>query len=176
MILTNDFSLEPLTIEDASSLHHLMISNTERFGLYLPKTLAQNSTLEKSQSYISRKNQEHIDKAQFTFAIKEKLSNAIAGLIILKNIVNKIQQAEFAYGIGANYGGLGLTSKAVSKVIDFANRELKLNKFQIIVHKTNIGSVKVAVKNNFTWSETLTAKFTPKGQKPLDMELYELEI
>ncbi len=176
MILTNDFSLEPLTIEDASSLHQLMISNAERFGLYLPKTLAQNSSLEKSQSYILRKNQEHVDKSQFTFAIKEKITNVIAGLIILKNIDNKIRQAEFAYGIGVNYGGLGLTSLAVSKIIDFANRELKLNKFQIIVHKTNIGSVKVALKNNFSWSETLKEKFIPKGQEPLDMELYELEI
>jgi ribosomal-protein-alanine N-acetyltransferase len=176
MKLTEDFNLEPLVIEDASSLHQLMISNAERFGLFLPKTLAQNFTLEDSKAYILRKNDEHEEKSQFTFAIKDKLTSAIAGLVILKNIHRDILQAEFAYCIGGQFGGKRLASKAVSEVLEFADNELGLKKFQIIAHKTNVGSVKVGLNNNFTWSKTLIDEFAPKDQAPLDMELYELKL
>lgn len=174
MKLTEDFSLEPLVVEDAPSLHQLMISNAERFSLFLPKTLAQNLTLENSKAYIFRKNDEHTEKSQFTFAIKDRFT--ITGLIILKNIHKDILQAELAYCIGENYGGKRLTSKGVSEVLEFANNKLGLKNFQIIAHKTNQGSIKVALNNNFTWSKTLVESFTPNGQEPLDMELYELKL
>ena len=176
MKLTEDFNLEPLVVKDASSLYSLMVSNTERFQLFLPKTLAQNLSLEDSKAYILRKNKEHREKSQFTFAIKEKLTKTIAGLIILKNIHPDILQAEFAYFIGKQFGGKRLTSHAVKEVLKFAYIDLGLKKFQIIAHKTNPGSAKVALNNNFTWSKTLIGEFTPKGHSPFDMELYELSI
>ena len=49
------------------------------------------------------------------------------------------------------------------------------NKFQIIAHKTNIGSCKVAEKCGFEWKKTLLNEYTPPNESPLDMELYELE-
>ena len=45
---------------------------------------------------------------------------------------------------------------------------------QIIAHKTNIGSIKVAENNGFIWQRTLQNEFTPTDGEPLDMELYEL--
>lgn len=45
---------------------------------------------------------------------------------------------------------------------------------QIIAHKTNVASVKVAEKNNFKWVKTLKEEYTPQGEKPLNMELFEL--
>ena len=97
MFITNDFIMEPLlNIEDAQSLFYLMDSNVERFQLFLPTTLSQNRSLEDSKVYIERKRIEISSKSQSTFAIKEKISNAIAGLIIIKKIDNDTKQAEFA--------------------------------------------------------------------------------
>jgi len=177
MFLANDFTIELLlNIEDAQSLFHLMDSNAERFQLFLPKTLSQNRSLEDSKKYIERKRVEISSKSQFTFAIKENSSNEIAGLIIIKKIDYDTKQAEFAYCIGEEFGGKGLISKSISEVVKFSVNELGLKNFQIITHKTNEGSVKVALNNNFTWSETLISEFTPEGKLSLDMELYELSI
>ena len=176
MFLTKDFAIELLLdIEDAQSLFHLMNSNAERFQLFLPTTLSQNRSLSASKIYIKQKNVENLTKSQFTFAIKENSSNAIAGLIILKKVDYNTKQAEFAYCIGEGFGGKGLISKAVSEVVKYAVSKLGLKNFQIITHKTNEGSVNVALNTNFTWSETLIGEFTPKGKLPLDMELYELK-
>ena len=174
MKLSRDFICESLEIEEAKKLNSFMLLNKERFAVYLPKTLAQNLTISASKVYILRKKEEHKTQLQFTFAIKENDSKVVVGLIILKNIDRELQQAEFAYCIGEKYGGKGLTSKAVQNVIDFAFNELNITTFEIIVHKTNIGSSRVAEKNGFIWQETLLKEFTPPNKEPLDMELYIL--
>jgi len=175
MILTTNFILEPLKLSDAASLCNLMVSNSERFKIYLPSTLSQNLIIENSVVYIHRKNEEHQNESQYTFAIKEKESNAVAGLVILKNIDREKHQAEFAYCIGSFFGGKRLTSKSVLKVVKFATEKLGVNMFQIITHKTNIGSVKVAEKCGFSWKKTLLNEFKPKDRVSMDMELYVLE-
>jgi len=172
--MTN-FTLEPLKLSDATSLCNLMVSNKDRISLYLPKTSAQNQSVKDSEAYIVRKNTEHKNELQFTFAIKEKESNAVAGLVILKNIDREKHQAEFAYCIGSFFGGKNLTSKSVLKVVGFATEKLGINTFQIITHKTNIGSVKVAQKCSFVWKSTLKNEFKPKDRPAMNMELYVLD-
>ena len=58
----------------------------------------------------------------------------------------------------------------------YAFENLELKTLQIIAHKTNISSVRVAEKSNFTWVKTLSKSFTPPGKEALDMELYERTI
>jgi ribosomal-protein-alanine N-acetyltransferase len=171
---TEAFHVVPLDIKDAENLNELMVSNAERFKRYFPKTLSSNLTLEDSEQYITIKTSELHSNLGYTFAIKEKTTENIAGLIIVKKIDFENRQAELAYGIGAAYEGKGLVTSAVKEVSDFAFNELRLNTLQIVSHKTNLGSVKVAVKSGFVWQRTLTNEFTPTDELPLDMELYEL--
>ena len=63
-------------------------------------------------------------------------------------------------------------SKAIDKLSTYAFETLGLERLQIIAHKDNIPSVKVALNNNFEWQKTLKNEFTPTGEQPLDMELY----
>jgi ribosomal-protein-alanine N-acetyltransferase len=171
---TEAFHIAPLDDKDAKNLNELMVSNSERFRRYFPITLSSNLTLEDSERYISTKTLELQSHECYTFAIKEKITENIAGLIIIKKIDFESRQAELAYGIGAQYEGKGLVTFAVKEVSDFAFNELNLNTLQIISHKTNLGSVKVAVKSGFVWQRTLPDEFTPTDELPLDMELYEL--
>jgi len=67
-----------------------------------------------------------------------------------------------------------LTSFAVKEMTNFAFENLGLKTLQIIAHKTNFGSLKVAEKNGFVWQKTLLNEFTPTNATALDMELYEL--
>ena len=98
----------------------------------------------------------------------------IVGLIIIKNIdwINRV--GELAYCIGGNLVGKRLTTKAVQVISNYAFEELNLKTLQIIAHKTNLGSVKVALNNGFIWQKILKNEFTPINETPLDMELYEL--
>ena len=79
-----------------------------------------------------------------------------------------------AYCIGYPFEGQGLTSKAIKELSNHAFETLELETLQIVVHKTNTGSIKVAKNNDFKWIKTLEKEFTPTNETPIDMELYEL--
>ena len=96
-------------------------------------------------------------------------------MIIIKKIDWTAGLAELAYCIGDLYEGKGLSTKAVKALSNYVFDEFKLKKLQIIAHKTNVGSVKVALSNGFIWSKTLRNEFTQINETPLDMELYELK-
>ena len=169
------FYIAPLAPGDTKSLSKLMITNAERFKRYFPKTLSSNLTLEATERYIESKITEFEIKSGFTFAIKENETQTIMGLVIFKKVDWQTKQAEIAYCIGKEYERKGWVTKAVKIVIKYAFNELNLKTLQIIAHKTNLASVKVADNNGFVWQRTLIDEFTPTDELPLDMELYELK-
>jgi ribosomal-protein-alanine N-acetyltransferase len=173
---TDAFHIVPLKPKDALSLNEFMVSNAKRFERYLPKTLSSNLTVEASESYILNKISEFQMRSGFTFAIKENTTQNIAGLIIIKKLNWETKQAEFAYCIGSAYAGKGWMTKVVKEISNYAFNELNLKTLQIISHRTNFGSVKVAENSGFIWKRTLPNEFTPTNEKPLDMELYEMSI
>ena len=160
--------------EDALHLNKLLVSNTERLKRYLPKTLAANRTLESTKSYIDSKIKAMESHSEFVYTIKDRNTNNIAGLVILKNIDWTKKRGEFAYCIGQKFEGKGWMSEAIKASTKFAVNQLELKTLQIISHKSNKGSVKVAEKCGYKWVETLPEEFTPLNEAPLDMELYEL--
>ena len=163
-----------LNTTDAEQLHQFIIDNSERLKRYFPVTLSSNNTVEKSIEYIAIKNKEIEDRTNFTYAIRDKNNQQIAGLIILKKVDWDKKQGEFAYCIGSQFERQGLTSFAVKEMTKFAFDELGLKTLQIMAHKTNFGSIKVAENNGFVWQKTALNEFTPVNEAPLDMELYEL--
>ena len=174
MGIKNTFLINSLVEDDANQLYQFMLANKERLKLFFPVTLEMNSSLEKTQAYISIKNKEIEENTNFTFAIRDKNNQQIVGLIIIKKLDWDKIQGEFAYCIGSEYEGNGLTSFAVKEMTNFAFENLGLKTLQIIAHKSNLGSVKVAENNGFVWQKTLQNEFTPTNDEPLDMELYEL--
>ena len=169
-----NYILDKLKSTDANQLYQFLYDNKKRLKLFFPVTLEMNSSLEKTKDYISIKNKEIEERTNFTLAIRDKNKEEIAGLIIIKKIDWDKKQGEFAYCIGSEFEGKGLTSFAVKEMTNFAFDELGLKTLQIIAHKTNFGSVKVAENNGFVWQSTLQNEFTPTNDTPLDMELYEL--
>lgn len=174
MIIAENFIIDKLKPIDANQLHRFMIENAERLTKFFPITLSGNTTVEKSTEYIEIKESEIQQKVNFTFAIREIDSQKIIGLIIIKKIDWTTRIGELAYCIGSNFEGKGLITKVVKVISNFAYTELDLKTLQIIAHKTNLGSIKVAENNGFVWQKTLIDEFTPTNELPLNMELYEL--
>jgi [ribosomal protein S5]-alanine N-acetyltransferase len=173
-MIAQDFIIDSLKPTDAHQLYQFMVENNERLRRFFPATLSGNDTIGKSIAYIALKEKEIQEKSNFTFGIREKKTQEIAGLIILKKIDWSKKQGEFAYCIGSRYEGKGLVTFAVKELSAYAFNTLDLKTLQIIAHKTNLRSVKVAEKCGFIWQRTLPNEFTPINEKPLDMELYEL--
>ncbi|RCS27521.1 N-acetyltransferase [Polaribacter sp. WD7] len=166
--------LELLQEKDYWKICDFMVSNENRFKTYLPSTLAQNLTPELSKQFIKSKIQLIDESKEYVFVLKNTIDKTIDGIFYLKEIDNVKKQAEFAYGIGYQIKNKGFATKVVRKLSNFAFLKLKLKKLQIISHKTNIASIRVAQNCNFSWIKTLEKSFTPPNSKSQDMELYEL--
>lgn len=160
--------------EDAWSLCDFVIANEDRLSDSFPLTREQNLTPELSEIFVTLKEKQFLAREEYLFTLRSKESNRIIGLIYIKKLDWTKKQGEFAYAIDYNYEGKGIISMVIKELSAFAFQELELEILQIITHKTNIGSCKVAENNDFQWIKTLSNEFTPRRKKPLDMELYEL--
>lgn len=170
----NSYYIDAVQEKDAWAICDFIVSNQDRFKRYLPKTVAQNLTPDLSRLFVEKKVKEFSNKEELLFTLKKKETNTLAGLIYLKNFDWDRKQGEFAYCIGYQFKGKNTISTAIKELVAYARKTLGLESFQIIAHKTNIASVKVAENSGFEWKKTLINGFTPTGGDPLDMELYEL--
>lgn len=170
----NGFEINPIHEGDAWKICDLVNANLERFRRFFPKTLEQNLNPTLSQLFVERMVKEFNSKTVFLYTLKETKTRQLIGLIYLKEINWDTKEGEFAYCIDYNFEGQGLTSKAVKEISHHAFKNLGLNTLNIIVHKDNVSSAKVAKKNGYVWKKTLEKSFAPPGESPLDMELYKL--
>lgn len=172
--LLHKYEIAVISLGDAWNLCDLMVANENRFRRYFPKTLEQNLTPTLSKAFTEKKVAEFKKREEFLFTIKKKKSNAIVGLVYIKKLDWQKNQGEFAYCIGYQYQNQGIISSAVKALSAYAFNELGLEILQIIVHKDNIASVKVAENSGFSWQKTLLKEYTSPNEDLLDMELYEL--
>ncbi len=168
-----NYYIEPIAEKDAWKLCDFIISNAERLKRFFPKTLEQNLTPDLSRIFVAKKVKELNAKEEFLFKLKEKKNRTIIGLVYIKELDWDKKQAELAYCIAYQFEGMGFITNSVEVLSDYAFDTLGLKTLQIIVHKTNPGSIKVAEKCGYTWQQTLLKEHTPLGENALDMELYE---
>lgn len=148
--------------------------NTDRLKRFFPKTLEQNLTPDLSKYFVERKIKEFATKEEFLFVLKEKENHTVIGMIFIKELDWEKKQGELAYAVGYQVEGKGYMTETVKALSNWAFTEHQFKTLQIISHKTNAGSIRVAEKSGFTWQKVLIAEHTPSGENPLDMELYEL--
>lgn len=163
-----------VSLKDAWGICDFVNANESRLSTFFPKTLADNLTPDLANRFVELKTKEFENNLEYLFTVKTNQSRKIIGLLYIKELDWKKKQGEFAYAIDYNFEGKGITSKMVSSLSEYAFGNLDLETLQIIVHKTNIPSVKVAEKTGFQRIKTLKESFIPPHGKAMDMELYEL--
>ena len=168
------FRVFKISKDDAWNVCNFVVSNEDRLTDFFPGTKEQNLTPDLSQRFVKLKEKEFEAKEEFLFALRTQTSHKVIGLVYIKALDWNKKQGEFAYAIDYNYEGRGITSEVVKVLSEYAFNQLDLEVLQIIVHETNIASIKVAKKNGFQWIKRLPVVFKPKGREPMDMELYEL--
>jgi ribosomal-protein-alanine N-acetyltransferase len=175
MLLTFDgFEINPIHKGDAWKLCDFMVTNTDRFKRYFPATLKENLNPTLSTFFVEQKTKQFSKKKEFLFTLKHSETQKLIGIIYIKELDWSLKQGEFAYCIDYNFKGRKLISKAIKALSYYALNTLELKTLQIIAHKDNLSSIKVALNNGFVWQRTLEKEFTPIGKQALDMEFYEL--
>lgn len=174
MISLDRINVRPIEVKDAWGICNFSIANDYRMKRYFPITLEQNLTPDLSKRFAQIKSKEFENSEEYLFVATPKDDRSVIALVYIKELDWDKKQGEFAYCIDYNWEGKGITTEIVNVLSDYAFKKLGLEVLQIIVHKENEGSVRVAEKCNFICQQTLKKEYTPPGEMPLDMELYEL--
>ena len=165
--------LEALNLSDADNLFLFINSNRQYLKRYFPVTIEENKSTKDSKAYVINKIKRRKDKKEYVFTLKLSEENRINGLVIIKELKWDLGRAELAYCIDNEFRNLGWTTIAVQKILYFTFETLGLSVIEILSHKTNNPSIRVAEKCGFKWVRTLKESFKPPGEEYLDMELYE---
>lgn len=168
------YFIEPIEQKDAWKLCDFITINSDRLKYFFPVTLERNLTPTLSQIFVEEKAREFARKEEFLFKLKEKAGRTIIGLVYIKELDWKNKKAELAYCIGYQYEKTGIMTQAVQVITNYALNVLGLKKLQIVTHKSNIGSVKVAKKCGYIWKGVFPKMFHSPIAGPMEMELYEL--
>jgi len=168
-----NYSMEAIATKDAWRICDFVVCNTERLKPYFPGTLKANLTPTLAEIFVAQKVKEFEKGLEYLFTIKENTNRTIVGLVYLKELQKVPNQGELAYCIGYQYEGKGITSKAVTKIRDWAFNDIKLRTLQIIAHRSNLPSIGIAKKLGFSFQRTLLNSHQRYDGKYVDMELYE---
>lgn len=168
-----NYSIAPIAIKDAWRICDFVVSNTERLKSDFPRTVRANLTPTLAEIFVAKKVKEFGKGLEYLFTLKENTNRTIIGLIYLKELQRTLGQGELAYCIGYQYEGKGLTTTMVSTIKDWAFEAISLETLQIIAHKGNRASIKIAEKLGFTYQRTLPKYHQQYGGEIVDMELFE---
>ncbi|MGG1592849.1 GNAT family N-acetyltransferase [Terribacillus saccharophilus] len=141
--------LEP---QDSDKLYQLIDSSREHLRQWLP-WVDQNTTVEHSRQFIQHTLNQFASNNGFTAGIWYQ--GALAGIIGFHKIDWSNRSTSLGYWLGEEYTGLGLMQKAVSKSLDYAFLELRLNRVEIRSAIGNVRSRRIPEKLNFTHEGTI---------------------
>jgi ribosomal-protein-alanine N-acetyltransferase len=171
----SQFEINAISERDSWRLCDFISSNADYLKRYFPKTVAANLTPNLSSIFVEQKVLDFVSGKEYLFTLKELEHRKIIGLVYLKELKRSTKEAELAYCIAYPFKNKGFASLAVQKISEWAFTNQQLERLRIIVHKSNIGSIKVAENCGYLWENTLAKEHTPPNEDPLDMELYILK-
>ena len=171
----SQFEINAISEKDGWRLCDFISANADYLKRYFPKTVAANLTPNLSSIFVQQKVSDFVSGKEYLFTLKELENRKIIGLVYLKELKKSTKEAELAYCIAYPFKNKGFATLAVQKISEWAFTNQQLARLRIIVHKSNIGSIKVAENCGYLWEKILEKEHTPPNEDPLDMELYILK-
>jgi len=117
---------------------------------------------------------EGIENDQFiAWGLALKENPALIGTITFWNIKKEHYRAEIGYQLNSKYQGQGLMQEAVTAILDYGFKTIKLHSVEANVNPENLASIKLLERNNFVREAYHKENYYFDG-KFLDSAIYSL--
>ncbi|NDI35108.1 GNAT family N-acetyltransferase [Chengkuizengella sediminis] len=112
-------------------------------------------SIDEALNFIS-KIKKGISNNEWVFwAITQKGDNKLVGGICLWNISKESSRADIGFELFPNYQGMGIMQEALTAVIEYGFKNMKLNSIVAFTHMNNSKSIKLLKRNNFIKDESI---------------------
>lgn len=143
--------LRRFTIEDAADMFENW-ANDDDVTRFL--TWPTHSSIEVSQTVLAQWVEGYKNEKRYQWCIELKMTGQAIGSIGVVDMKENIEAVEIGYCIGKAYWHQGITSEALSAVIDFLFREVGLNRIASHHDPNNPNSGKVMQKCGLKYEGT----------------------
>lgn len=168
--------LQTFSEGDAGNLAALLNRNKYFWSRFEPLHRDEFYTVETQHKKILEGLQLLAMKREFSFGIYDHESNELIGHIALYAIKRMPYSSGFiGYSIDERYAGRGITTEAVSLVLQFAFHSLRLHRVEAYIAPDNFPSIRVIEKNGFQREGLLRKLLFINGQW-VDHYLYALIV
>ena len=173
-ISTSRLLLRPIRVADAETIWP-HVSDPE-ISLYM--SWNPHRSIEETRTFIADVERRALEGGAFTWAIVERESGRIIGLVSLIAILRthralRYDKAELAYWIGRPYQGRGFATEACRAIIQYAFANLSLHKITVAHDLLNDASGKLISRLGFREIGIEREHFQKNGRW-VDHKIYEL--
>ena len=151
----------------AEEMYNIIDSERERLGQYLPWVHSLKSA-EEEKKVIEYCLQQILEKKMFILMIL--VDDEVAGMVDLHEIKSNVR-AEVGYWLSEEYEGLGIITRSVEYLTEYAFTELNLHKLTIRVQTENAKSAAIPKRLNFIKEGVLVEHEMSNG-KFVSLDLY----
>jgi ribosomal-protein-serine acetyltransferase len=161
---------------DADAFFQLINDNRPRLEDFFSGTVARTRTLQDTSDYFEEIAERMVARTYFPHIIINMENAKFIGFMDIKSIDWNIPKAELGFFIDSLYEGKGISSKALSLVVEFALRELKMRKLLIRTHAENKSAIAISKKCGFQQEGIIRSDYkTTKGEL-VDLVYYGLVL
>jgi ribosomal-protein-alanine N-acetyltransferase len=149
ILTTERLTLRNLNQEDAERI--LQLRSDESVNKYLDRPKAR--TLDEARSFITKINAAISQNQTLYWGICFKNELEILGTVCLWNISLEKQTVEIGYELLPSMQGQGIMQEALPAVIRFAFDRMQISMIEAVLHRDNIRSINLLLKNYFSLNE-----------------------
>lgn len=166
---TSRLFLRKFNLDDKEAIFELR-SNPEVMK-YIPRPLATN--IEDAVKHIETILKRLDENEGINWAIVEKSSGKVIGIIGLFQLTKENYRAEVGYMLNPNWHNKGIMHEVLQKVIHFGFENMKLHSIEALIDPENVASSKLLLKNKFRKEAAFKQNCFFQG-KFYDSEVYSL--
>ena len=144
LTIDKDIQLKNIELEDDQIIYNTIINNCEYLKEWLP-FINNTFDLEHVKTFIEYST--NIDSNDQVFTIN--YIDQFVGIITLKDIDQTNQKAEIGYWLAESFQSKGIVLRSCERLIEYAFKELHLNRIQLKIAKSNTKSQAVATRLGF---------------------------
>jgi len=139
---TPNIVLEKINLERFGDIYEAMVeSSKELFNAGFPD-LSRNEWENMIKEFIAHWEQDNA----YVFYVLDETNNQIVGIALLNQIYRLHQIGNLAYIVRTSRTGEGIATEAARLVAQYGFEKLGLQRIEIVIHKDNVSSLKVAQK------------------------------
>jgi len=159
-IIGKKINLRTLKISDAGSI--FMYIKNRRVAKYLQ--IPDPYKLKDAHEFIRKSQKGMRKKESYNFGIASKDNNEIIGMISLMDLDWENKNAEIGYWLAREYQGQKIMPEAISLILNFGFKKIKLQRIYARVMNINIKSANLLEKFGFKFEGKLRKNNYRKGR------------